>query len=195
LILIYNKIIKQLFHACSGNNQNYCRAALEMTWKLLPSASVLKSSPAPRDNSFDCSSRCWGWLGNCCLRPQATVLKSSPARRVNSFDCSLNRHEITVYHYLIVKFCMFYKVFFIFNYFWGFGFLVFYCLVFYCLKEIQHFVDYLSAISSAQRTEWSLVHLTGMTHCTSFSGMEQFGSGSRGTVNCFTPPAIFKIFL
>jgi len=34
-----------------------------------------------------------------------------------------------------------------------------------------------------------------MTHCTSFSGMEQFGSGSRGTVNCFTPPAIFKIFL
>jgi hypothetical protein len=36
-------------------------------------------------------------------------------------------------------------------------------------------------------------HLTGMTHCASFSGMEQFGSGSRGTVNCFTPPAIFKI--
>jgi hypothetical protein len=63
------------------------------------------------------------------------------------------------------------------------------------LKEIQHFVDYLSAISSAQRIEWSLVRLTGMTHCASFSGMEQFGSGSRGTVNCFTPPAIFKIFL
>jgi hypothetical protein len=38
-------------------------------------------------------------------------------------------------------------------------------------------------------------HLTGMTHCASFSGMEQFGSGSRGTVNCFTLPAIFKIFL
>jgi hypothetical protein len=32
------------------------------------------------------------------------------------------------------------------------------------LKEIQHFVDYLSAILSAQRTEWSLVRLTGMTH-------------------------------
>ena len=63
------------------------------------------------------------------------------------------------------------------------------------LKEIQHFVDYLSAISSSQRTEWSLVRLTGMTHCASFSGMEQFGSGSRGTVNCFTPLAIFKIFL
>jgi hypothetical protein len=63
------------------------------------------------------------------------------------------------------------------------------------LKEIHHFVDYLSAISSAQRTEWSLVRLTGMTHCASFSGMEQFGSGSRGTVNCFTAPAIFKIFL
>jgi hypothetical protein len=59
------------------------------------------------------------------------------------------------------------------------------------LKEIQYFVDYLSAISSAQRTEWSLVRLTGMTHCASFSGMEQFGSGSRGTVNCFTLPAIF----
>jgi hypothetical protein len=28
-------------------------------------------------------------------------------------------------------------------------------------------------------------HLTGMTHCASFSGMEQFGSGSRGTVNFF----------
>jgi hypothetical protein len=38
-------------------------------------------------------------------------------------------------------------------------------------------------------------HLTGMTHCASFSGMEQFGSGRRGTVNCFTPPAILKIFL
>jgi hypothetical protein len=38
-------------------------------------------------------------------------------------------------------------------------------------------------------------HLTGMMHCTSFSGMEQFGSGSRGTVNYFTPPAISKIFL
>jgi hypothetical protein len=29
-------------------------------------------------------------------------------------------------------------------------------------------------------------HLTGMTHC---------GSGSRGTVNCFTPPAILNLFL
>ena len=38
-------------------------------------------------------------------------------------------------------------------------------------------------------------HLTGMTHCASFSGMEQFGSRIRGTVNCFTPPAILKIFL
>jgi hypothetical protein len=28
---------------------------------------------------------------------------------------------------------MFYKVFYIFNYFWGCGFLVFYCLVIYCL--------------------------------------------------------------
>jgi hypothetical protein len=38
-------------------------------------------------------------------------------------------------------------------------------------------------------------HLTGMMHCASFSGMEQFVSGSRETVNCLTPPAIFKIFL
>jgi hypothetical protein len=38
-------------------------------------------------------------------------------------------------------------------------------------------------------------HLTGMMHCALFSGMEQFGSESRGTVNCFNPPAIFKIFL
>jgi hypothetical protein len=38
-------------------------------------------------------------------------------------------------------------------------------------------------------------HLTGMTHCASFSRMEQFGSRIRGTVNYFTPPAILKIFL
>jgi hypothetical protein len=38
-------------------------------------------------------------------------------------------------------------------------------------------------------------HLTGMTHRISFPGMDQFGSGGRGTVNCFTPPAIFKIIL
>jgi hypothetical protein len=46
------KIIKQLFHACSGNIQNYCPSVLEMTccW---PKATVPKSSPAPRDN--DCS--------------------------------------------------------------------------------------------------------------------------------------------
>jgi hypothetical protein len=36
--------------------------------------------------------------------------------------------------------------------------------------------------------------LTGMMHCASFSGMEQFGSGGRGTVNCFTLPAIFYFF-
>ena len=33
------KIIKQLLHACSGNRQNNCPSVLEMTWKLLPSAS------------------------------------------------------------------------------------------------------------------------------------------------------------
>jgi hypothetical protein len=41
------KIIKQLFHACSGNSQNYCPS--------LPQATVLKSSPPPQVNSFDCS--------------------------------------------------------------------------------------------------------------------------------------------
>jgi hypothetical protein len=40
-----------------------------------------------------------------------------------------------------------------------------------------------------------MVRLTGMTQCASFSGMEQFASGSKGTVNCFSPPAIFQIFL
>jgi hypothetical protein len=28
----------QLFHACSGNSQNYCPSVLEMTWELLPEA-------------------------------------------------------------------------------------------------------------------------------------------------------------
>jgi len=32
---------------------------------------------------------------------------------------------------------MFYKVFFIFNYFWGFGFLVFYSLVIYFLATFD----------------------------------------------------------
>jgi hypothetical protein len=36
------KIIKQLFHACSGNSQNYCPSVLEMTWELLPSALGLR---------------------------------------------------------------------------------------------------------------------------------------------------------
>jgi hypothetical protein len=54
------KIIKQLCHACKGNSQT-----------IVP------------------------------LWPQATVLKSSPEPRVNSFDCSLNRHEITVYCFLV----------------------------------------------------------------------------------------------
>ena len=40
---------------------------------------------------------------------------------------------IKYFYYLIVKFYMFYKVCFIFNYFWDFWFLVFYCLVIYCL--------------------------------------------------------------
>jgi hypothetical protein len=52
-------------------------------------------------------------------------------------------------------------------------------------KEIQHFVDFLSAISSAQRTEWSLVRLTGMMHCVSFSGMEHSDPevGEQSTVS------------
>ena len=37
-------------------------------------------------------------------------------------------HILLPTHNVIVKFYMFYKVFFIFNYFVGFGFLVFYCL-------------------------------------------------------------------
>ena len=63
------QIIKQLFHVCSGNSQNYCPSVL----------------------GDDLGTIAFG------SRPQATVLKSSPAPRVNSFDCSLNRHELTIY--------------------------------------------------------------------------------------------------
>jgi hypothetical protein len=59
----------------------------------------IKSSPAPRDNSFDCSLN----------RPKATVPKSSPAPMDNSVDCSLNRHEITdcilTHHHTILGNC------------------------------------------------------------------------------------------
>ena len=40
------KIIKQLFHACSGNSQNYCSSVLELTWELLPSAFGLSNISA-----------------------------------------------------------------------------------------------------------------------------------------------------
>ena len=57
-----------------------------------------------------------------------------PPRSANTGDTWIPRISIgKYYYYLIVKFYMFYKVFFIFIYFWGFGFLVFYCLVIYCL--------------------------------------------------------------
>jgi hypothetical protein len=51
---------------------------------------------------------------------------------------------------------MFYKVFYIFNYFWDFGFLVFYCLViyymvFYCLATFGLYFDW-----SKQSHEYSL---------------------------------------
>ena len=45
-------------------------------------------------------------------------------------------------YYLIVKFYMSYKVFFICNYFWGFGFLVFYSLVIYCLATFDLSCDW-----------------------------------------------------
>ena len=130
-LMNYFLVSIQLFHACSGNSQNYWREVLEMT----------------------------------CRRPQATVPKSSPAPRDNSFDCSLNRHEITV-------------------------------LLSY-IHEHNHksteddnvSIPYHSKIGAPHCFErntafWSLVRMTGMTHCPLFSGMEQFGSGSRGTVNC-----------
>jgi hypothetical protein len=47
---------------------------------------------------------------------------------VLDYDTPWTGMNITVYYYLIVKFYMFYKVFFIFSYFKGFDFLVFYCL-------------------------------------------------------------------
>jgi hypothetical protein len=51
VMCMYIMIIKQLFHACSGNSQNYCPSVLESR----PQTAVLKSSPAPRINSFHCS--------------------------------------------------------------------------------------------------------------------------------------------
>ena len=91
-----NNHIIQLFHACSGNSQNYCPEVLEMTWELLPEAEGRNSQVIPsteRNSQNYCPSvleKTWE------LRPKATVSKSSPAPRDNSFDCSLNRHEITV---------------------------------------------------------------------------------------------------
>jgi hypothetical protein len=82
------------------------------------------------------------------LRRQATVMKSSPAPRVNSFHCSLKRHEITVYYFI------------------------------HAITKLRHNID----LKEIQ-------HLTGMTHCSSFSGMEQFG----WTVNSFTPRIFLKL--
>jgi hypothetical protein len=35
---VWSGNIIQLFHACSGNSQNYWPEVLEMTWELLPEA-------------------------------------------------------------------------------------------------------------------------------------------------------------
>ena len=125
---------------------------------------------------------------------KATVLKSSPSPRVNSFDCSLNRHEITV----LLSYYMHKSYIHAHNHKSTEDDNFNITIPFLSNNSSMSSSDTssnLSAISSAQRTECSLVRWTGMTHCASFSGMEQFGSGSRGTVNCFTPSAIFKIFL
>jgi hypothetical protein len=58
--------------------------------------------------------------------PSGVALRGIWYSWVNKFSYFPLQHAINVYYYLIVKFYMFYKVFFIFNYFWGFGFLVFY---------------------------------------------------------------------
>jgi hypothetical protein len=91
-----------------------------------------------------------------------TVLKWSPAPRDNNFDSSLNRHEITVLLSYI------------------------HALNHKSTEDDNVSIPYLVTLEK---------RLTGMMHCASFSGMEQFGSGGRGTVNCFTLPAIFKFFL
>jgi hypothetical protein len=56
VVMCMYMIIKQLFHACSGNSQNYCPSVLEITvdFGLRPQATVLKSSPPPQVNSFGC---------------------------------------------------------------------------------------------------------------------------------------------
>jgi hypothetical protein len=50
LIILNCTVVLQLFHACSGNSQNYCTSVLKMTWELLPSAS---------DNSSEVISSTW----------------------------------------------------------------------------------------------------------------------------------------
>jgi hypothetical protein len=82
--------------------QGTVKTIVPLCWRWLgncwlrPQATVLKSSPAPRVNGFDCSLGAGDDLGTLAFG-LAPVLKSSPAPLVNSFDCSLNRQEITVY--------------------------------------------------------------------------------------------------
>ena len=58
----------------------------------------------------------------------------SPKKYYMDLQC----HELFAIYYLIVKFYMFYKVFCIFNYFWGCGFLV----VIYCLATFDLYCDW-----------------------------------------------------
>jgi hypothetical protein len=58
---------------------------------------------------------------------------------------SLNLLQVTGKLYHILPNCKVlhvYKVFFIFNYFRGFDFLVFYCLVIYCLATFDLYFDH-----------------------------------------------------
>ena len=63
-------------------------------------------------------------------RPEHNIRQTTIQRNIVLHKCPQENNK---YYYLIVKFYMFYKVFFIFNYLRGFDFLVFYCLVIYCL--------------------------------------------------------------
>jgi hypothetical protein len=119
----------QLFHACSGNSQNYWPEVLEMTWELLPEASA-------SGNSSQVISSTEGLFYYLIYMHITT----NPLKMIMSAY-----HTIKKLGHNIV------------------------------LKEIQH--------------------LTGMTHCASFSGTEQFGSGSRGTSQLFHSAGYFKNFL
>ena len=105
-----------------------------------------------RGAGYDLRTVAWG------RRPKATVLKWSPAPRDNNFDSSLNRHEITVLLSYI------------------------HALNHKSTEDDNVSIPYLVTLEK---------RLTGMMHCASFAGMEQFGLevGEQSTAS------LYRLFL